>query len=102
MARSWVWKPRNEAKRNNPALGTQEPGSILLEKRGILGRWSDIAEGMEPGGLRGGGDTWPSGNCSLASGSGIGVSDSGSGCTAWRSKAAGTFPALGRTDLAAG
>ena len=28
---------RNEAKRNNPALGTQEPGSILLESEGSLG-----------------------------------------------------------------
>ena len=53
-------------------------------------------------GAGGGGDTWPSGNCGLATGSGIGVSDSAPGCTAPRSKASGTVPPLGRTDLAAG
>lgn len=38
--RQWLdlgWETRNEAKRNNPALGTQEPGSILLESEGSLG-----------------------------------------------------------------
>lgn len=49
-------------------------------------------------------DTWPSGNCGLATGSEIGMSDSvpGSGCTTRRVEATETLSALGRTVSAAG
>lgn len=59
-----------------------------------------LGRGQGPWGV--GGDTRPSGNGGLATGSGIGVSDSVPGCTAQGAEAADTFPVLGRTVSAAG
>ena len=81
MPGSWVQKNGKKARRKNPSprdLGTWQYPDTLLGSEGPLGG----GQACRGQGKRGwGSDTWSSGNCGLATGSGIGMSDSVPGCT---------------------